>query len=218
MKNRVEEKNNGLNSKKNMKMENINEKKEETLRKMLKDVDDDAKREKIIHMLLEQKVSKVIKEEESDKKLFLNKFSNFMGSKKIIYLMGIFIFIWIIINILFLAVKKFNPYSFVILNIILSCVMLTFCSLIIFNQNKMKKLDEKKSENDYKVNLKNEIIIEDLHYKLDELIENQNEITKRVLELEKKKKSPPLKENKEKEKKQYKFIDISEYDKEKGHR
>ena len=188
------------------------------LRKMLKDVDDDAKREKIIHMLLEQKVSKVIKEEESDKKIFLNKFSNFMGSKKIIYLMGIFIFIWIIINILFLAVKKFNPYSFVILNIILSCVMLTFCSLIIFNQNKMKKLDEKKSENDYKVNLKNEIIIEDLHYKLDELIENQNEITKRVLELEKKKKSPPLKENKEKEKKQYKFIDISEYDKEKGHR
>ena len=218
MKNRVEEKNNGLNSKKNMKMENINEKKEETLRKMLKDVDDDAKREKIIHMLLEQKVSKVIKEEESDKKIFLNKFSNFMGSKKIIYLMGIFIFIWIIINILFLAVKKFNPYSFVILNIILSCVMLTFCSLIIFNQNKMKKLDEKKSENDYKLNLKNEIIIEDLHYKLDELIENQNEITKRVLELEKKKKSPPLKENKEKEKKQYKFIDISEYDKEKGHR
>ena len=199
-------------------MENINEKKEETLRKMLKDVDDDAKREKIIHMLLEQKVSKVIKEEESDKKIFLNKFSNFMGSKKIIYLMGIFIFIWIIINILFLAVKKFNPYSFVILNIILSCVMLIFCSLIIFNQNKMKKLDEKKSENDYKVNLKNEIIIEDLHYKLDELIENQNEITKRVLELEKKKKSPPLKENKEKEKKQYKFIDISEYDKEKGHR
>ena len=218
MKNRVEEKNNRLNNKKNTKMENINEKKEETLRKMLKDVDDDAKREKIIHMLLEQKVSKVIKEEESDKKIFLNKFSNFMGSKKIIYLMGIFIFIWIIINILFLAVKKFNPYSFVILNIILSCVMLTFCSLIIFNQNKMKKLDEKKSENDYKVNLKNEIIIEDLHYKLDELIENQNEITKRVLELEKKKKSPPLKENKEKEKKQYKFIDISEYDKEKGHR
>ena len=218
MKNRVEEKNNELNNKKNTKMENINEKKEETLRKMLKDVDDDAKREKIIHMLLEQKVSKVIKEEESDKKIFLNKFSNFMGSKKIIYLMGIFIFIWIIINILFLAVKKFNPYSFVILNIILSCVMLTFCSLIIFNQNKMKKLDEKKSENDYKVNLKNEIIIEDLHYKLDELIENQNEITKRVLELEKKKKSPPLKENKEKEKKQYKFIDISEYDKEKGHR
>ena len=189
-------------------MENINEKKEETLRKMLKDVDDDAKREKIIHMLLEQKVSKVIKEEESDKKLFLNKFSNFMGSKKIIYLMGIFIFIWIIINILFLAVKKFNPYSFVILNIILSCVMLTFCSLIIFNQNKMKKLDEKKSENDYKVNLKNEIIIEDLHYKLDDLIEKQDKIAKRVLELEKKKKAVAAKGNKE-----YKFIDISEGEK-----
>ena len=78
--------------------------------------------------------------------------------------MGIFILIWGIINIFFLVAKKFNPYSFVVLNVILSFFMFIFCSLIIFNQNKMKKLDEKKSENDYKVNLKNEIIIEDLHY------------------------------------------------------
>ena len=127
--------------------------------------------------------------------------------------MGTFIFIWIAINVFLFAAKKFNPYSFVILNIILSCVMLIFCSLIIFNQNKMKKLDEKKSENDYKVNLKNEIIIEDLHYKLDELIEKQDEITKRVLELETKKKGVPARE-----KRQYKFIDISEYDKGKDYR
>ena len=79
--------------------------------------------------------------------------------------------------------------------------------MIIFNQNKMKKLDEKKSENDYKVNLKNEIIIEDLHYKLDDLIEKQNEMAKRVLELETKKKGSTVKE-----KRKYKFIDISEND------
>ena len=71
----------------------------------------------------------------------------------------------------------------------------------------MKKLDEKKSENDYKVNLKNEIIIEDLHYKLDDLIEKQNEMAKRVLELETKKKGSTVKE-----KRKDKFIDISEND------
>ena len=202
LKSRAEEKNNRL------RMENVNGKKEETLKKMLKDVDDDKKREEIIHMLLEQKVSKIVKEEEKDKKNFSNKLSDFIGSKKIIYSMGIFILIWGIINIFFLVAKKFNPYSFVVLNVILSFFMFIFCSLIIFNQNKMKKLDEKKSENDYKVNLKNEIIIEDLHYKLDDLIEKQDRIAIRVLDLEKKKKSMTAKGTKE-----YKFIDISEGEK-----
>lgn len=216
LKNNVEGKNNKIRNKLNKeKTRNIGivngngkKKKEEVLKKMLKNVDDEVKREEIIHMLLEQKVSKIIKEEENDKKNFSSKLSDFIGSKKIIYLMGTFFFIWIVINVFLFVTKKFNPFSFIILNIILSCVMLIFCSLIIFNQNKMKKLDEKKSENDYKVNLKNEIIIEDLHYKLDELIEKQDEITKRVLELETKKKGVPVKE-----KRKYKFIDISEYDK-----
>ena len=92
MKSRAEEKNNRL------RMESVNGKKEETLKKMLKDVDDDKKREEIIHMLLEQKVSKIVKEEEKDKKNFSNKLSDFIGSKKIIYSMGIFILIWGIIN------------------------------------------------------------------------------------------------------------------------
>ena len=94
------------------------------------------------------------------------------------------------------------------MNVVLSFIMVIFCSLIIFNQNKKKKIDEKKSENDYKVNLKNEIIIEDMHYKLDDLIEKQDEIAKLVQELEKKKKISPVKEKKE-----YKFIDIFEKNK-----
>ncbi len=194
-------------NKNDVKIQNINGQKEEILKKMLKDADDEAKREEIIHMLLEQKVSKVIKEEKIDKKKLSYKFSNFVGSREFVVLMIMFVALWVGINILFLVIKQFNPYSFVILNVVLSCFMLIFCSLIVFNQNKKKKIDEKKSENDYKVNLKNEIIIEDLHYKLDDLIEKQNEIAKRVSELETKKKVPPVKE-----KRAYKFIDISEHD------
>ena len=185
-------------------------KKEEILKNMLKNVDNEIKREEIIHMLLEQKVSKVIKEEESEKKQFSNKVLNFVGSGKFIAFMVVFILVWTLVDVFFLLTDKFNPYSFVIMNVVLSLVVLIFCSLIVFNQNKKKKMDRRKSENDYKVNLKNEIIIEDLHYKLDDLIEKQDKIAKRVLELEKKKKAVATKGNKE-----YKFIDISEGEKKK---
>ena len=184
--------------------------KEETLKDMLKEVDDEVKREEIIHMLLEQKVSKVIKEEEEEKRKFSYKVSNFAGSNRFILFVVIFVLVWIVADVFFFLKGQFNPYSFVIMNAILSFIMLIFCSIIIFNQNKKKKIDEKKSENDYKVNLKNEIIIEDLHYKLDDLIEKQDKIAKRVLELEKKKKAVATKGNKE-----YKFIDISEGEKKK---
>ena len=185
-------------------------KKEEILKNMLKNVDNEIKREEIIHMLLEQKVSKVIKEEESEKKQFSNKVLNFVGSGKFIAFMVVFILVWTLVDVFFLLTDKFNPYSFVIMNVVLSLVVLIFCSLIVFNKNKKKKMDRRKSENDYKVNLKNEIIIEDLHYKLDDLIEKQDKIAKRVLELEKKKKAVATKGNKE-----YKFIDISEGEKKK---
>ena len=184
------------------------ENKEISLKQMLKSVDDDLKREEIIHMLLEQKVSKVIKEEKDEKIKISNKISRFIGSKKFINLVIAVVAIWLFINLIFIFNKQFDSYSFVILNAILSFVMLLFCSLIIINQNKSKKLDEKKSLNDYKVNLKNEIVIEDLHYKLDKLIKKQNEMAQRVAQLENKKGKNNKKER------TFKFIDITETEKE----
>ena len=184
--------------------------KEISLKQMLKSVDDDLKREEIIHMLLEQKVSKVIKEEKDEKIKISNKISRFIGSKKFINLVIAVVAIWLFINLIFIFNKQFDSYSFVILNAILSFVMLLFCSLIIINQNKSKKLNEKKSLNDYKVNLKNEIVIEDLHYKLDELIKKQNEMAQRVSQLENKK----IKNKNKKEERAFKFIDITETEKE----
>ncbi|WP_249069429.1 DUF1003 domain-containing protein [Leptotrichia sp. oral taxon 218] len=183
--------------------------KEVSLKQMLKNVDDDLKREEIIHMLLEQKVSKVIKEEKDDKLKISNKLSQFIGSKKFIHLVITVVAIWLFINLIFIFNRQFDSYSFVILNAILSFVMLLFCSLIIINQNKSKKLNEKKSLNDYKVNLKNEIVIEDLHYKLDELIKKQNEMAQRVSQLENKK----IKNKNKKEERAFKFIDITETEK-----
>ena len=76
--------------------------KEVSLKQMLKNVDDDLKREEIIHMLLEQKVSKVIKEEKDDKLKISNKLSQFIGSKKFIHLVITVVAIWLFINLIFI--------------------------------------------------------------------------------------------------------------------
>ena len=75
--------------------------KEETLKDMLKEVDDEVKREEIIHMLLEQKVSKVIKEKEEEKRKFSYKVSNFTGSNKFILFVVIFVLVWIVADVFF---------------------------------------------------------------------------------------------------------------------
>ena len=147
-------------------------------------------------------MSKDIKEEEA--KTISGKLSNFLanivGSKTFILVLTIFVVAWFVYNI---SHFKENKDTLSLVNIGLSGVMMLFSSLIILGQNRKKRLEEKKSENDYKVNLKNEIVIEDLHYKLDEMLKKQEEISDRVSSLE----GNPEPMRKRSEKK-YKFIDI----------
>lgn len=216
LKEEVNSKNNALKKNKDNKEENKNSeiniknirrnvdlKKEKPLKSILENIERDEKaREIIIRRLLDQKVSKDIKEEES--KTISGKLSNFLanivGSKTFILVLTIFVVAWFVYNI---SHFKENKDALSLVNIGLSGVMMLFSSLIILGQNRKKRLEEKKSENDYKVNLKNEIVIEDLHYKLDEMLKKQEEISDRVSSLE----GNPEPMRKRSEKK-YKFIDI----------
>lgn len=200
-KNQEENKNSEINIK-NIRR-NVDLKKEKPLKSILENIERDEKaREIIIRRLLDQKVSKDIKEEES--KTISGKLSNFLanivGSKTFILVLTIFVVAWFVYNI---SHFKENKDALSLINIGLSGVMMLFSSLIILGQNRKKRLEEKKSENDYKVNLKNEIVIEDLHYKLDEMLKKQEEISDRVSSLE----GNPEPMRKRSEKK-YKFIDI----------
>ena len=200
-KNQEENKNSEINIK-NIRR-NVDLKKEKPLKSILENIERDEKaREIIIRRLLDQKVSKDIKEEES--KTISGKLSNFLanivGSKTFIFVLTIFVVAWFVYNI---SHFKENKDTLSLVNIGLSGVMMLFSSLIILGQNRKKRLEEKKSENDYKVNLKNEIVIEDLHYKLDEMLKKQEEISDRVSSLE----GNPEPMRKRSEKK-YKFIDI----------
>ena len=198
-KNQEENKNSEINIK-NIRR-NVDLKKEKPLKSILENIERDEKaREIIIRRLLDQKVSKDIKEEEA--KTISGKLSNFLanivGSKTFIFVLTIFVVAWFVYNI---SHFKENKDALSLVNIGLSGVMMLFSSLIILGQNRKKRLEEKKSENDYKVNLKNEIVIEDLHYKLDEMLKKQEEISDRVSSLEGN--SEPMRKRSEKK---YKFM------------
>ncbi|MFM8439225.1 MAG: DUF1003 domain-containing protein, partial [Candidatus Kapaibacterium sp.] len=86
--------------------------------------------------------------------------------------MGLLV-LWIITNAFVLADRSFDPYPFILLNLILSCVAALQAPIIMMSQNRQEEKDRQRSENDYMVNLKAELQIRSLHQKIDLLFEKQ---------------------------------------------
>lgn len=110
-----------------------------------------------------------------------DKVAEFGGSWKFIGIFALTIFVWIIINTIILMNKPFDPYPFLLLNIMLSCLAAIQAPVIMMSQNRKESKDRLRSENDYKVNLKAELEIRILHEKLDNLIQHQ---WQRLLEIQ----------------------------------
>ena len=151
--------------------------------KTLKDSNID---EELIHELISGKVSKNINNSH-DENLTLgqrtaDKIATFGGSWRFIIIFGVVLVIWIIGNAIILSSKAFDPYPFVFLNLILSCLAAIQAPVIMMSQNRQSERDRLTAANDYLINLKSEIIIEDLHKKIDVLMEQQQE-NKRIQEL-----------------------------------
>ena len=79
-----------------------------------------------------------------------------------------------------LAVKAFDPFPFILLNLVLSCVAAIQAPLIMMSQNRQEEKDRQRAENDYKVNLKTEIMIEDLYDKVNAILAKQNALEKQL--------------------------------------
>ena len=79
-----------------------------------------------------------------------------------------------------LAAKAFDPYPFILLNLVLSCVAAIQAPLIMMSQNRQEEKDRRRAENDYKVNLKTEIMIEDLYDKVNAILAKQLEMEKQL--------------------------------------
>ena len=111
-----------------------------------------------------------------------DKVASFGGSWKFISIFGLFILVWISLNIIWLANKGFDPYPFILLNLILSCLAAIQAPVIMMSQNRQEEKDRERGKMDYMVNLKSELEIRMLHEKIDHLILHQQQ---ELLEIQK---------------------------------
>lgn len=110
-----------------------------------------------------------------------DKVASFGGSWTFISFFGIFLVIWIICNFYFLSNKGFDPYPFILLNLILSCIAALQAPIIMMSQNRQEEKDRARAKMDYMINLKSELEIRTLHEKIDHLILHQQ---KELLDLQ----------------------------------
>ena len=80
-----------------------------------------------------------------------------------------------------LSARAFDPYPFILLNLVISCIAAIQATLIMMSQNHQEEKDRRRAENDYKVNLKTEIMIEDLYDKVIAILAKQSALEKRLL-------------------------------------
>lgn len=142
--------------------------------------------EDILHMLLEKKISAEVepamKEHPSFAQRSADLIARFAGSWTFIILFTGFLLGWMAVNTV-LSARAFDSYPYILLNLVLSCVAAVQAPLIMMSQNRQEQKDRLRAENDYKVNLKSEFIVEDLHKKIDYLIENQLTLLETLKEL-----------------------------------
>jgi len=141
----------------------------------------------VLNSLKEQELLARNINSEFDSKLSLgekiaDKVAMFGGSWRFIIIFMLILFAWISINSLFLLQKPYDPYPFILLNLILSCIAALQAPIIMMSQNRQEAKDRLRAEHDYQVNLKAELEIRHLNIKVDQLITHQWE---RLLEIQK---------------------------------
>lgn len=143
------------------------------IREIISDVKHDMSDEEILNMLANSRVSaNPQKEKYTVGQRAADRIAKFAGSWAFIFSFTAVLILWMVSNIL-LAKRAFDPYPFILLNLVLSCVAAIQAPLIMMSQNRQEEKDRRRAENDYKVNLKTEIMIEDLHDKMNKIIAKQ---------------------------------------------
>ncbi len=104
-----------------------------------------------------------------------DKVASFGGSWTFILLFLGFITVWISINVFILIQRPFDPFPFILLNLILSCIAALQAPVIMMSQNRQEEKDRERGKKDYMINLKSELEIQMLHEKLDHLIMHQQQ-------------------------------------------
>lgn len=131
--------------------------------------------------LLSENIRDEIEVEPSYGEKLADKVASFGGSWTFIFFFFFFILVWMAINTLAFFNKPYDPYPFILLNLILSCLAAIQAPIIMMSQNRQEQKDRQRAEHDYKINLKAELEIKLLSEKIDHLLVHQN---KKLLEIQ----------------------------------
>ncbi len=157
------------------------------LREVLEDIRHDMTDEEVLNLLADSKISQNPAGEREKYTLgqrAADAIAKFAGSWAFIFSFTGVLVLWMVINVL-LALKAFDPYPFILLNLVLSCVAAIQAPLIMMSQNRQEEKDRRRAENDYKVNLKTEIMIEDLYDKVTAILARQEALEQALRDREK---------------------------------
>lgn len=149
----------------------------------------------LVQSLASKNVNEEIEEQLTFGERLADKIAEFGGSWSFIIVFAVFLFAWMGVNTIQLWFRPFDEFPYIFLNLMLSCLAAVQAPLIMMSQNRAQKKDRLKAELDYQVNLKSELMIQQLHVKFDELraneihemhttIEQINAVKKRLDEIE----------------------------------
>ena len=152
------------------------------LQEVLNEIRQDMTDEEVLNLLSDSKISvSPEKEKYTLGQRAADTIAKFAGSWAFMFSFAGVLVLWMVINAI-LATKAFDPYPFILLNLVLSCVAAIQAPLIMMSQNRQEEKDRRRAENDYKVNLKTEIMIEDLYDKVNAILAKQSQIEKLLTE------------------------------------
>lgn len=143
--------------------------------------------EELLDLLIDQPISIDVDKVEEAKMtkgdFIADKVSEVAGSWTFIFLFVIFLIGWVVLNTIILKDgKEIDPYPFILLNLLLSCIAALQAPVIMMSQNRQAEKDSLRNQNDYRIDLKSELILEELHDKIIELQKNQRQILKYIKE------------------------------------
>lgn len=139
--------------------------------------------EELLDLLVEQPIAIDVDKQEAQKMSFgdkaADKVSEIAGSWAFVLGFMLFLIIWIIINTFILIDEGApDPFPYVLLNLVLSCIAAIQAPIIMMSQNRQAAKDSLRNQNDYRTDLKSELILESLHDHINEVLSNQKKIIK----------------------------------------
>lgn len=139
--------------------------------------------EELLDLLIDQPIAIDVDKQEEAKMTFsdkvADKVSEVCGSWTFIIVFMLFLIGWVVLNtVILIGDKSIDPYPYILLNLVLSCISALQAPIIMMSQNRQAAKDSLRNQNDYRTDLKSELILESLHDHINDVIKNQKKIMK----------------------------------------